>query len=135
MLKWKLNHASASLHLSSCIAYFMYNMFCSSFCGGTWTCYLSYQSKVVSEYLYLIILDCLFWCIWQIKPLSVRYGLGISDHDSEGRLVTVEFDTFYLLCGYVPNSGDGLKRLVSDMAILVDPLLGSFFLYSYLRQI
>lgn len=49
--------------------------------------------------------------ISRIKPLSVRYGLGISDHDSEGRLVTVEFDTFYLLCGYVPNSGDGLKRL------------------------
>ncbi|WOH02553.1 hypothetical protein DCAR_0521942 [Daucus carota subsp. sativus] len=49
--------------------------------------------------------------ISRIKPLSVRYGLGISDHDSEGRLVTVEFDSFYLLCSYVPNSGDGLKRL------------------------
>lgn len=48
----------------------------------------------------------------QIKPLSVKYGLGILDHDSEGRLVTVEFDTFYLLSGYVPNSGDGLRRLV-----------------------
>ncbi|KAL2535022.1 DNA-(apurinic or apyrimidinic site) lyase [Abeliophyllum distichum] len=49
--------------------------------------------------------------ISRIKPLSVRYGLGISDHDSEGRLVTVEFDNFYLLTGYVPNSGDGLRRL------------------------
>ncbi|KAI3838042.1 hypothetical protein MKW98_008993 [Papaver atlanticum] len=49
--------------------------------------------------------------ISRIKPVSVRYGLGIQDHDSEGRLVTVEFDTFYLLNGYVPNSGDGLKRL------------------------
>uniref|UniRef100_A0A5B6YGX7 DNA-(apurinic or apyrimidinic site) endonuclease n=1 Tax=Davidia involucrata TaxID=16924 RepID=A0A5B6YGX7_DAVIN len=47
----------------------------------------------------------------RIKPLSVRYGLGISDHDSEGRLVTVEFDKYYLINGYVPNSGDGLKRL------------------------
>ncbi|THG19762.1 hypothetical protein TEA_008316 [Camellia sinensis var. sinensis] len=47
----------------------------------------------------------------RIKPLSVRYGLGISDHDSEGRLVTVEFDTYYLIGAYVPNSGDGLKRL------------------------
>ncbi|GKV47545.1 hypothetical protein SLEP1_g54441 [Rubroshorea leprosula] len=47
----------------------------------------------------------------QIKPLSVRYGLGISDQDSEGRLVTAEFDTFYLLSAYVPNSGDGLRRL------------------------
>ena len=42
----------------------------------------------------------------------MRYGLGISDHDAEGRLVTAEFDSFYLLCAYVPNSGDGLKRLV-----------------------
>ncbi|MED6170496.1 hypothetical protein PIB30_116913 [Stylosanthes scabra] len=51
--------------------------------------------------------------ISRIKPLSVRYGLGISDHDGEGRLVTAEFDTFYLICGYVPNSGDGLRRLDS----------------------
>ncbi|KAH6828701.1 apurinic endonuclease-redox protein [Perilla frutescens var. hirtella] len=49
--------------------------------------------------------------ISRIKPLSVRYGLGMSDHDSEGRLVTVEFDNFYLLSCYVPNSGDGLRRL------------------------
>ncbi|XP_004516362.1 DNA-(apurinic or apyrimidinic site) endonuclease, chloroplastic isoform X2 [Cicer arietinum] len=49
--------------------------------------------------------------ISRIKPLSVKYGLGISDHDSEGRLVTAEFDTFYLITGYVPNSGDGLRRL------------------------
>ncbi|CAI9779505.1 unnamed protein product [Fraxinus pennsylvanica] len=49
--------------------------------------------------------------ISRMKPLSVRYGLGISDHDSEGRLVTVEFDNFYLLSSYVPNSGDGLRRL------------------------
>ncbi|XVF41339.1 hypothetical protein PTKIN_Ptkin01aG0272200 [Pterospermum kingtungense] len=49
--------------------------------------------------------------ISRIKPLSVRYGLGISDHDSEGRVVTAEFDSFYLLSVYVPNSGDGLKRL------------------------
>ncbi|KAA8518086.1 hypothetical protein F0562_015560 [Nyssa sinensis] len=47
----------------------------------------------------------------RIKPLSVRYGLGISDHDNEGRLVTVEFDKYFLISGYVPNSGDGLKRL------------------------
>ncbi|XP_057770387.1 DNA-(apurinic or apyrimidinic site) endonuclease, chloroplastic isoform X2 [Salvia miltiorrhiza] len=49
--------------------------------------------------------------ISRIKPLSVRYGMGISDHDSEGRLVTLEFDNFYLLNCYVPNSGDGLRRL------------------------
>lgn len=44
----------------------------------------------------------------------MRYGLGISDHDTEGRVVTAEFESFYLLCVYVPNSGDGLKRLVLD---------------------
>ncbi|KAK7392959.1 hypothetical protein VNO78_21409 [Psophocarpus tetragonolobus] len=63
--------------------------------------------------------------ISRIKPLSVRYGLGISDHDSEGRLVTVEFDTFYLICGYVPNSGDGLKRL-SYRVTEWDPSLSNY---------
>jgi exodeoxyribonuclease III len=48
-----------------------------------------------------------------VKPLSIKYGLGIPDHDTEGRVVTVEFDDFYLLTAYVPNSGDGLKRLVN----------------------
>ncbi|XP_050888425.1 DNA-(apurinic or apyrimidinic site) endonuclease, chloroplastic isoform X2 [Lathyrus oleraceus] len=63
--------------------------------------------------------------ISRIKPLSVRYGLGISDHDSEGRLVTVEFDTFYLITGYVPNSGDGLKRL-SYRVTEWDPALSNY---------
>ncbi|WJX11120.1 hypothetical protein P8452_01767 [Trifolium repens] len=63
--------------------------------------------------------------ISRIKPLSVRYGLGISDHDSEGRLVTVEFDTFYLVTGYVPNSGDGLKRL-SYRVTEWDPALSNY---------
>ncbi|KAH9614311.1 hypothetical protein KSS87_008812 [Heliosperma pusillum] len=49
--------------------------------------------------------------ISRIKPLSVEYGLGIPSHDAEGRVVTAEFDSFYLLCVYVPNSGDGLRRL------------------------
>ncbi|XP_059462906.1 DNA-(apurinic or apyrimidinic site) endonuclease, chloroplastic isoform X2 [Corylus avellana] len=63
--------------------------------------------------------------ISRIKPLSVRYGLGISDHDSEGRLVTAEFDSFYLLNGYVPNSGDGLKRL-SYRVTQWDPALSNY---------
>ncbi|XXG50515.1 hypothetical protein AAC387_Pa02g4511 [Persea americana] len=63
--------------------------------------------------------------ISRIKPLSVKYGLGILDHDSEGRLVTVEFDTFYLLSGYVPNSGDGLRRL-SYRVNQWDPSLGNY---------
>nr|XP_009784796.1 PREDICTED: apurinic endonuclease-redox protein isoform X1 [Nicotiana sylvestris] len=63
--------------------------------------------------------------ISRIKPLSVRYGLGIPDHDTEGRLVTVEFDNFYLLCGYVPNSGDGLRRLTYRITEW-DPSLGNY---------
>uniref|UniRef100_A0A7N0T9H5 DNA-(apurinic or apyrimidinic site) endonuclease n=1 Tax=Kalanchoe fedtschenkoi TaxID=63787 RepID=A0A7N0T9H5_KALFE len=45
------------------------------------------------------------------KPVSVTYGLGLPDHDNEGRIVTAEFEAFYLICAYVPNSGDGLRRL------------------------
>ena len=44
-------------------------------------------------------------------PLSVRYGLGVEEHDHEGRAVTLEMEDFYLVCVYVPNSQDGLKRL------------------------
>ncbi|KAK3039636.1 hypothetical protein RJ639_027227 [Escallonia herrerae] len=63
--------------------------------------------------------------ISRIKPLSVKYGLGISDHDSEGRLVTVEFDSYYIVNGYVPNAGDGLRRL-SYRVTEWDPSLGSY---------
>ena len=44
-------------------------------------------------------------------PLSVRYGIGIDEHDHEGRVITLEYDDFFLVCAYVPNSQDGLKRL------------------------
>ncbi len=44
-------------------------------------------------------------------PLSVRYGMGIDEHDHEGRLITLEYPKFFLVCAYVPNSQDGLKRL------------------------
>ena len=44
-------------------------------------------------------------------PLSVRYGLGLDEHDHEGRLITAEYPEFYLVCCYTPNSQDGLKRL------------------------
>lgn len=44
-------------------------------------------------------------------PLSVSYGLGIEEHDHEGRVITLEYDSFYLITVYVPNSQDGLKRL------------------------
>ena len=45
------------------------------------------------------------------EPLSVTYGLGIDDHDHEGRVITAEYPDFYLVCCYTPNSQDGLKRL------------------------
>ena len=45
------------------------------------------------------------------KPLSVSYGLGIPEHDSEGRAITLEYEDFYLLCVYTPNSQRELARL------------------------
>ena len=45
------------------------------------------------------------------EPLSVRYGIGIDEHDHEGRAITLEYPDFVLVCAYVPNSQDGLKRL------------------------
>ena len=47
----------------------------------------------------------------RIKPLSVTYGMGIDIHDHEGRIITLEFDDFYLVTCYTPNSQDGLRRL------------------------
>ena len=44
-------------------------------------------------------------------PLSVTYGLGIEEHDHEGRVITLEMPEFYLITVYTPNSQDGLKRL------------------------
>ncbi len=47
----------------------------------------------------------------RIKPISVTYGIGIDIHDHEGRVITLEMPDFYLVCVYVPNAQDGLKRL------------------------
>ncbi len=44
-------------------------------------------------------------------PLKVTYGINIEEHDQEGRVITCEYDTFYLVTVYVPNSKDGLLRL------------------------
>ncbi len=44
-------------------------------------------------------------------PLSVSYGIGIDEHDHEGRVITLEMEQFYLVTVYTPNSQDGLKRL------------------------
>ena len=45
------------------------------------------------------------------EPLSVRYGIGIPEHDTEGRANTLEFESFYLLCVYTPNAQRELARL------------------------
>ena len=47
----------------------------------------------------------------RIKPLSVTRGIGIDEHDHEGRVITLEMEKFYLVTAYVPNSQDGLRRL------------------------
>lgn len=64
-----------------------------------------------------------FWCSAERKgysgtavftkkePLSVSYNLGIEEHDQEGRVITLEFENFYFICVYTPNSGSELKRL------------------------
>lgn len=64
-----------------------------------------------------------FWCSAEKKgysgtaifsrkePISAAYGLGIEKHDSEGRVITLEYDHFYLVNVYVPNSQNELKRL------------------------
>lgn len=45
------------------------------------------------------------------EPLSVQYGIGIPEHDHEGRVITLEYPNFFFVTCYTPNSQDGLKRL------------------------
>lgn len=61
-------------------------------------------------------------------PLSVNYGMGVAEHDTEGRLITLEYDKFFLVCCYTPNSQDGLKRLDYRMQWEQD-------LLAYLKQL
>ena len=58
------------------------------------------------------------------KPLSVFYGLGIEEHDQEGRLITLEYDSFFLTTCYTPNSQRGLARL--DYRMTWDDAFRSF---------
>ena len=62
------------------------------------------------------------------EPLSVRYGMGIDEHDHEGRLITLEFEEFFLVCCYTPNAQDGLRRLDYRMRWEED-------LLNYLREL
>ena len=64
-----------------------------------------------------------YWCYAEKKgysgtavftkklPLGVTYNLGVPEHDSEGRVITLEYDKFFLVCVYTPNAQDQLKRL------------------------
>lgn len=45
------------------------------------------------------------------QALAISYDLGIDDHDHEGRVITLEFSSFFLVCVYTPNAQDGLKRI------------------------
>ena len=45
------------------------------------------------------------------RPMNVTYGIGIDEHDHEGRVITLEMENFFLVTVYTPNSQDGLKRL------------------------
>ena len=47
----------------------------------------------------------------KLKPLSVTYGIGIEEHDKEGRIITLEYDKFFLVNCYTPNSKRELERL------------------------
>ena len=50
--------------------------------------------------------------IWtKIEPLNVSYGIGVEEHDKEGRVITLEFEKFFLVNIYTPNSQRGLARL------------------------
>lgn len=50
------------------------------------------------------------------EPLSVQYGLGIPEHDTEGRVITLEFDNFFFVTVYTPNAQSGLARIDYRMA-------------------
>ena len=47
----------------------------------------------------------------RVPPLAVTYGIGLEEHDHEGRLITAEFGDFYLVCCYTPNAQEGLARI------------------------
>ena len=69
-----------------------------------------------------------YWCYAEKKgysgtavftkhtPLSVSYNIGVEEHGHEGRAVTLEYEDFYLVCVYTPNTQDGLKRIDYRMA-------------------
>nr|WP_027872155.1 exodeoxyribonuclease III [[Eubacterium] cellulosolvens] len=72
------------------------------YCPEGWTEYWNYAEKKGYSGT----------AIWAKEPaFSVTYGIGVEEHDHEGRVITLEYENFYLVTVYTPNSQDGLKRL------------------------
>ena len=63
----------------------------------------------------------------RVKPLSVNYGLGIEEHDHEGRVITAEFEDVYLVTVYTPNSKNALARL--DYRMVWEDAFRAFLLH------
>ena len=59
----------------------------------------------------------------KVEPISVQYGICVEEHDHEGRVITLEFEEFYMITVYTPNSQDELKRLEYRMRWETDFLL------------
>jgi exonuclease III len=47
----------------------------------------------------------------KVDPIDVKFGIGIAEHDTEGRVITAEYEKFYFIVSYIPNSGRKLVRL------------------------
>lgn len=71
----------------------------------------------------------------KVEPIKITYGINVKEHDNEGRVITMEFEDFYLVNAYVPNAGRGLVRLEYRMRWDKDfrlvCVLDFFFLYIY----
>ena len=60
----------------------------------------------------------------KVEPISVTYGIGVEEHDHEGRIITAEYEDFYLVCAYIPNSKRELLRL--DYRMVFDAALQDY---------
>lgn len=62
----------------------------------------------------------------RVAPLQVTYGLGLPGHDTEGRVITAEFESFFLVCCYTPNAQRGLTRI--DYRMVWEDVFRSYLL-------
>ena len=61
------------------------------------------------------------------QPVNVTYGIGIEEHDKEGRIITLEFENFYLVTNYTPNAKRELERL--DYRMVWEDEIRKYFRY------